>query len=147
MMTDEQQIRALTERYFYALDTRQLDHLTECFTPDASISIQGAERRLAGYDDLVGAFSGVMSFAHTRHLVTSEHVEVAGSGASAHTLAVAIVLDGNGAVHVRGVDYRDELVRTAAGWRIVHRRHNAYWQFDADSTPLFLSGASWEAAP
>jgi hypothetical protein len=145
--TDLVEIRALAERYFYALDTRQLDLLSGCFAPGATMTLEGVTKRFDDLDLVPEAFRGITAFRSTRHLLTSQHVDFEDQRAAAHALAVAIVVGSDGAAHIRGISYRDRLVQTADGWRISHREHDAEWQIDAPIVPPALAQASWGDRP
>jgi uncharacterized protein (TIGR02246 family) len=135
-VSDAAAIREVAERYFYAVDARRFDLLASCFAVDAVMTIHGGERTMTGRDAIVDAFRH-LPFAGSTHLVTSQHVGVNGDEASAHTVAVAFVVDDgdDGLVRTRGLEYHDELVRTKDGWEIRRRDHVARWQFDAEAVP------------
>ena len=139
-MNDAAAIRVVAERYFYAVDTRRLDVLASCFAPDAVMTIHDGGRTMTGRDAIVDGFRH-LPFTGSTHVLTSQDVTVEGDDASAHTLAVAFVA-GDGTVHTRGVEYRDELVRTPVGWQIRRRDHVARWQFDAASVPPAVPGTN-----
>lgn len=138
-VTDRQEIRNLLERYFYALDSRNLELLGDCFTPDATISLLGNVRRMDGPETIVAAFRAIGEYKASSHFVTSQHATIADEDAQAHTLAIAVLVQhGDSPVLVRGIEYRDELSRTPAGWRIARRIHDALWQFDTEQTAPFV---------
>jgi uncharacterized protein (TIGR02246 family) len=135
-VSDEAAIRELTERYFYGVDVHDADVLTTCFTVDATMTINGGERTMTGRDAIVEALAD-LPFASSNHMITGQRTDVDGDRASAHTLAVAFVVDrgSDPLVRTRGIEYRDELVRAADGWRIDRRSHAARWQSDAAAVP------------
>jgi len=150
-MPDKRAIRDVIEQYFYALDSRNLSLLNECFLPQARISILGNERRMGGPDDIVAAFSGIAEYAATSHFITSHRATINGDTAQSHTLAIAVLVPSPDAlISVRGLDYRDDFVRTMAGWRIEGRVHQAHWQFDTEQTAPALTNTpnhSWPRRP
>jgi hypothetical protein len=126
---DRLDIIELPGRYADALDLRQPEQLRQVFTVDAVWEVVGA-LRLEGLDDIM-AFMGRDDVHPGAHIMTNVYI------ASVETQA-----DGNPLVRLssRGIypvgpssrerptavfygRYDDDVVRTADGWRIRHRRY------------------------
>jgi hypothetical protein len=133
-------IRGVVENYFYALDSRRLDLLSASFAADATMTHHGRRVELGHGDQLAGTFAAICELGPTSHLRTAQHIDLGGHTAHSHTLAQAVVCDKTGPVHVRGLSYHDDMVRTPDGWRIRHRVHEAIWQYDATGVPPHLAG-------
>ena len=151
---DELAIRRLVDRYFSAIDSRDADRLRECFSEDpvfvglARPDGSGGHPHV-GVNAVVAVLDGALAFAASCHVTGNVVVEVDGDTATADTFAVAFVVlpadgaaAGPGRVTVRGLRYRDALVRTARGWRIRRRTHCPLWQYDAAAAPLSLPGTT-----
>ncbi len=126
---DRLDIIELPGRYADALDTRQPELLRQVFTHDAVWEVVGA-LRLDGLDAIM-AFMGRDDVHPGAHIMTNIYIA-----------SVATQADGSPLVHLssRGIypvgpsdrtnptavfygRYDDDVVRTAAGWRISHRRY------------------------
>jgi len=119
----------LLSRAAYALDERELEMLANSFTEDASFSM-----RIAG-GDLAGPFEGregimeLMTGAMAqqtdkrRHVVSNEFFTEAGAGRASVVSNLTLISTEDGEIRLltAGV-YRDEVVKTAAGWQL-SRRH------------------------
>jgi hypothetical protein len=136
-------IRDVVENYFYALDSRRLDLLSASFANDATMTLHGRTVELGREDQLTGTFAAICELGPSSHLRTSQHIDLGGDTAHSHTLAQAVVCDKTGSVHVRGLSYHDDMVKTPGGWRIRHRTHEAIWQYDASGVPPHLAVTSW----
>lgn len=129
-LADRQEINDLVVRYSTALDTRDWALLETCFIADPVFDADGfppindfqsirdnASRALAGLDA-------------SQHYVTNIAIELDGDKASVvaylqaqHVRSSAV---GGPNLLIAGV-YRDDVVRTAAGWRFSHRRLTVTW--------------------
>jgi uncharacterized protein (TIGR02246 family) len=143
-MTDQQQIRAVAERYFHALDSRDFHLAESCFTDDAIYSTYDGATTEVGREAILASLRRIEAFAHSMHILASQYADVDGDNARARTIAMAILVDADvvDPVHVRGLTYHDDLVRSTEGWRITHRRHSAHWQFDAAAVPVLFAGVA-----
>jgi len=136
---DETEICRLLKGYFSAADRRDAAAFVECFTDDAvltadvghSVSVVGHEGIAAMFDRLAATFQS------SCHVTGSVHVGLDGDEARSDTFAVAYISVSGGLasdrVLIRGLRYRDDLVRTERGWRIAVRRHRVLWQVDAEA--------------
>jgi hypothetical protein len=134
-LSDRFEIRALIVRYAHALDTRHFEWLDEVLTPDAYLDYR-ATGGIDGRWPQIRAWlpPAVGAFPRMCHLVGNIHITLAAQRAQARTLClnpVEVPLPGGGQqVMLLGMWYRDQLVRSAAGWRMSERvqegsiRHN-----------------------
>lgn len=125
-LADRIAIDDLLTQYATALDCRDWPRWRSCFSDDAWIDYTSAGG-IAGTADEVGEWlAAVMPhFAMTQHLVTNREIEIDGDRARARSaffnpLGVARP-EGSLTLYFDGGYYNDELVRTAAGWRIARR--------------------------
>jgi 3-phenylpropionate/cinnamic acid dioxygenase small subunit len=104
------------------LDERRWDDLGLAFTEDA-VAYRDGNTGLEAIER--GIRSNLGGCGPSQHLLGNHRVEVVGDTARAVT-AVRVLHQGDGdraaATFECLGDYHDELVRTAAGWRISHRR-------------------------
>lgn len=120
---DKQDIAEVLVRYATGIDQRDWPLFRTCFTDDVLAEYEG----IATWEG-VDAITDYMIAAHvdlgtTMHQLANIVVEVDGHTATARSYVDAVLMapDGNGGVDARAI-YDDQLVRTAAGWRIAHRR-------------------------
>ncbi len=130
-LLDERAIVEVTHRYCAALDGRDWDALSRCFTPDA-IAVYG---RITGQHEGIGAIQRVCRTAlepldASQHLVANHLVELLGDQAKSSCYIRAQhtrrgLEDGENFM-VAGT-YEDEWRRTADGWRICRRTLVVSW--------------------
>lgn len=129
---DRLEIEALLARYASALDARDWSRLAGCFSPDAVVDYGGALGRCQGPDAVVALVRGILEpLDASQHLIGTLEVELAGDVARAQCALQAqhVLRDCEGGPHfLVGGRYRDELVRTPAGWRIRRRTLEIVWQ-------------------
>ncbi len=125
-LSDRFEIRDLIVRYANALDARRFEWLDEIFMPDAYVDyratggIDGPYATIRAWlPDATGAFP------HMCHLVGNIAVTLEQDRARARTLClnpVEVPLRPEGSqVMFLAMWYRDELLRTARGWRMTRR--------------------------
>jgi SnoaL-like domain len=136
--SDSLSIRATIERYFFAVDSKNLEALLHCFTSDAQAEYHcgTAEHRviIGGEEICADVYAGCGRFASSSHCVANSSVEILDDFADTDTFAVAHVLMG-GNMLVRGLRYQDRLRRTPNGWRIHLRKHAPQWQYEIAAQP------------
>ena len=131
-------IRDVVERYFVGIDRRDRPLVLSCFTDDAiyEFALEGrVARGRAELEQIFGRADPERS-GHTSHGICNTAISVSGAEATADTMALAHLVEGlagPGRVMIRGLRYRDKLIRQADGWRIVHRIHHSLWQYDAEA--------------
>lgn len=125
-ISDRLEIQDLQVAYSHAIDFKNFDELDDVFTPDAIIdySVFGGPR--GPYPEVKAYLAKTMPmFASYYHMVATSKVELDGDTATAVTIChnpmVLPLPEGKEQVFVCGLWYRDEYVRTPAGWRISNR--------------------------
>lgn len=125
LAVDRDAIRDLLARYTYNGDRGRIAELAACFTEDGVLEYPG--NRAQGPTAIAAALaSGTRDprLTFVRHHITNPLIEIDGEVATARSYF---------AVHAdAGPDhsgtYDDRLIRTAAGWRLAHRRVRVDWQ-------------------
>jgi hypothetical protein len=134
-LVDRAAIQDLVTGYFLALDRKDWDAVTACFTPDADCDY-GVFRGDTGFAvDCIRR--GVAQFDHTMHCGSNVQVVVDGDAARAECYAVCyhrLPIAGVSHDRVSALHYRDMLVRTPAGWRIRERRVTFVWETMAETS-------------
>ena len=122
---DRLEIADLYARYAHTVDGADHDGWCACFTPDGSLAVPVNEILVRGPEAL-GAFSrayAARSGGLERHLVSNLTVVADGAGARG-SCYLAMLVGGSGTAPPRLTTtgtYRDELRRTADGWRFAAR--------------------------
>lgn len=122
---DIEAIRSVLTLYAKSLDRRDFGAMKRVFTPDAtgnyheSGSYQGVETLSAFFARVLG------QCGPTQHLLGTMDIHVQGDTATASTYLQAIHIGSKRGFEGKRMtvwgEYRDQLVRTAEGWRIRHR--------------------------
>jgi 3-phenylpropionate/cinnamic acid dioxygenase small subunit len=131
-LADRLEIADLLNRYGWALDDRDWARLATCFTADA-VGLYGP---VLGRQEGLAAITRICRAAlepldSSQHLIGSHQIDVAGDTARSrcHLHAQHTKAGTPGGDHFTlGGTYVDELVRTAAGWRIRQRELIVLWQ-------------------
>jgi SnoaL-like domain len=131
-ISDRMEIQDLMVAYCYAIDHRDYDALDHVFTADAIID----------YSEMVGvkgdlptikAFlrEGLAPISACQHIISTSQIKVDGDRASGRTICTnpMVVREGQHFL-MFGLWYRDEFVRTEAGWRISSRYEENSWRFN-----------------
>jgi hypothetical protein len=129
---DEQQVRDACMAYLAGVDRRDIQVYLRAFTADATVSLFDGAMTVPVAQLVKDGGLDKGGFEHTSHTPASQVIAVDGDTATADTLVTAVLVSADGPVTVRGLRYRDDLVRTADGWRISLRRHSVLWQYDAE---------------
>jgi ketosteroid isomerase-like protein len=128
-MADREDIIDLAVRYAWALDTKQVDGLRDVFTPDATAMLRGVACN--GVDEIIARVGGsILRLDCTQHLISNHQVVVNGDTATHRCqLQSQHVRTGvaGGDNFIVGGYYEDRVVRTADGWRILHRLMQQTW--------------------
>lgn len=119
----KQDISEVLVRYATGIDTRDWALFRTCFTEDVLAEYEGIET----WTDVEGITSFMEAahrhMGHTMHRLSNLAIQVHGDAATARSYVDGILMDADGqsGYNPSGF-YDDELVRTAYGWRIAHRR-------------------------
>lgn len=130
-ISDRLEIEQLLIRYCHAIDERDWDTYRSVYTADAVIDDIGAGPGNT-LDQMVEflprALEKVVSI---QHAISTCRVDLDGDTARAKTVChcpvVLPTVDGESEMFFQGLWYEDELVRTAAGWRISKRAECNYF--------------------
>jgi len=147
-ISDRLEIQALMAAYAHAIDQRDFARLDTIFTPDAYIDYR-AMGGIAGLYPEVKQWLGpaLAPFANYQHLVASTDLQLTGDSAFARTACfnpMEVVLpEGRTQVMLLGLWYVDNLMRTAAGWRISERIQKACYRHNV---PEHMQSATGPAA-
>lgn len=127
------QVRAeladLAALYAVIVDRREFDRFDEVFTADAVLDTGRGER--SGLAEITDAMAGLLRYEATSHILGQQLLSVADDGGVtgvAYCEAHHLTVDGDARTdYVMHIHYHDRFVRTAAGWRIAHRRLAVQW--------------------
>ena len=127
---DRHEIEHILDLYATIIDAREYERLTEVFLPDAVLdySSAGAE---PGPLHPVAAWieKGLSLFARSQHMIVNKEVELTGDRATSRALFFNPLVTREGSVLFVGGEYRDQWMRTPAGWRIIERIEDTTWTF------------------
>ena len=131
-VADVSEITQLLYRYARAIDAKDWKTLERVFTPDARIHYaveRGAELAFSQLGPWLA--QAMQIFKVTQHVITNPLVELSGDTARCTSYLTGTHLqvrhDGTELRVTEGSVYRDELARTAEGWRIRARRLERTW--------------------
>ena len=118
--------------YWAGVDRRDAQTYLRAFTADATLSLFDGAMTVPVAQLVQDGGLDKGGFEHTSHTPASQAITIDGDTATADTLVTAVLVLAYGPVAVRGLRYRDDLMRTEDGWRISLRRHSVLWQYDAE---------------
>ena len=140
--TDHQSIVRVIDRYAEALDTRRWELLSEVFVPDLEFDF--GEWTATSRDAAVAAIRGYLDeCGPTQHLLGNYRIDVNGDAARSRVYVRAFhvgIGSASGKTYEMGGEYRDELRRTAEGWRSHRREGVVFWE--VGSRDVLGSGGS-----
>jgi ketosteroid isomerase-like protein len=140
-LADRAAIQDVVIRYANALDRRDYDEVASCFTSDARAVYAGVELA-PGADSIISFLKQLRQPLHERHagthLAANLLITLAGDEASAesYVIAYAVPADPGAPIKMRGVRYRDRLLRQADGWKIAERIHSVDWESSVPNVPI-----------
>ena len=114
---DYSAIAQLLARYCHIVDDKQWDRLGDVFADDGSMTVANMYETHTGLAELRVLYSEKMNHPLAHHSTSVVVLEHQGDTAQVVSKWVTVRADGGAGTGV----YRDDLVRTAAGWR-VHAR-------------------------
>ena len=132
-VADRLAIHDLLRVYAWAIDLQDWDLLDTVFLPDAELDYSSNPGGAKGpYPEVKAWLATVMPyFPVTQHLMSNSLVELDGERATAKTMVHnpqgARTRSGPPHIFHVGARYDDELVRTAAGWKIAKRVETTIW--------------------
>ncbi|WP_372750473.1 nuclear transport factor 2 family protein [Litorivivens sp.] len=114
---DRFEIHELLARYAHALDYHNLPAMRDIWTDDCRFQADEPEVNISGLDNLMAFFEQtVAAVPNARHIISN--IYVVGSGSEALCHAYLQVMDVEQGTQLGAGRYRDEMARTASGWRI-----------------------------
>ena len=129
-VADKQAIMDLQNYYSYSIDSGEYDNLENVFVPDA-IADYGPAGFNEGVDQIKGACRNALDpLTSAQHVNGNPWAEIDGDVATAGCyFQVHMFLEGapDGEHFEMGGRYDDELIRTAAGWRMTKRSNTILW--------------------
>ena len=139
-ISDRLEIQDLFARYSFAIDERDWDALDDVFTPDAFIDYSEAGGEKGPPDQIKRWLAVAMErFPMFQHMVATTKLELNGDTANSRTILFNPMVyrkdDGENQIFFIGLWYRDELVRTAQGWRISARHEDMAWSHAVPPMP------------
>lgn len=127
-MSDRLEIADLLARYSHAIDDHDWDALDAIFTPDAHVDYTAAGGIAGPFPEIKAWLASVLpaAFSMTQHLAATTKLDLHGDTAQARTILFNPMTartngEGEAPMLFAGLWYRDQLVRTPAGWRIAER--------------------------
>ena len=155
-LADRLEIIEVCTRLHWCVDHRDWDGLDDLLADQVSFPTP-AELSAPGFDparyrrsraEVKAAYPGLLAGLVTQHLIAGHQVELGGDRAvcRAHSINVHLPEGAGGDPVLHGNDYRFELARTAAGWRIDGRQTWIRWRwgdeahYDVDRRLLEWSG-------
>jgi hypothetical protein len=138
-VSDRLEIQDLFARYSFAIDDRDWDALDDVFTADAVIDYTAAGGVRGTLPQIKVWLAQVMArFSAYQHMVATTRLELTGDSATSRTILfnpMVVDKDGVKQVFFVGLWYRDQLVRTARGWRIRERIEQFSYVHNAPDMP------------
>lgn len=139
--TDIIEIQQLLAAYVFAIDAKDYDALDHIFIPDAEIDYRATGGAAGSYAEIKPWLAKALAhFSYTQHLIGLPLIRLDGNTATARTMLfnpMQLSRPAGDHLFLLGCTYADELVRTAAGWRIAKRVETDFWVKDppSDFTP------------
>jgi hypothetical protein len=140
-LDDRAAIEAVIRQYGRAVDTRSVEAVVDCFTPDAQLEYFGGTVTLSGHAEIRGFFDfsrsgglpGFDTIVSTTHIWQIDEIEfglvVGHARVSSTCIAYLLgVNDGQTELATRGIRYIDEIDNHEHCWRISARRHEPLWE-------------------
>lgn len=131
-LEDKAEIRETLLRYAAGVDRKDWALMSSCFTEDTEgvwngVELQGTQAIV----DYINQAATQFVIRSSAHMFTNIYIELDGDSARSETYGLAYLVgerDGDTFLRLRGLRYRDELVRHDGGWRIRRRNLSADWE-------------------
>ncbi|MET0896028.1 MAG: nuclear transport factor 2 family protein [Acidimicrobiia bacterium] len=130
-LLDRDEIERLLIRYCNTNDADDWAGMASCYVEE------GREARTEGFSkirDIATTMMPIDHIDHEQHIVSNVEITLDGDTASSFCAArVYIVGTLADEPHflMRGITYKDKLVRTSEGWRISERAHHLEWMIES----------------
>jgi hypothetical protein len=124
-MTDEDELRALLQRYSRAVDDCDFDTMERCFHPEATIEGVRGEQPLA---DWLDAKRKPSRYATTMHFLGDPLIDLEAQTMDTYAVVYQLADPASGRADLTlGVRYFDEVVRYDGRWVFRRRVARAVW--------------------
>jgi hypothetical protein len=121
-ISDRLAIEELINLYCHNADYNPPDSMRDVFVPEAVWEVPAMDLRCEGIDAIVAFFTQSRAgFGSARHVISNLVVQGDADRATASCYLQVIKVDEDPKQIVSFGRYQDELLRTAAGWRLRHR--------------------------
>jgi hypothetical protein len=141
-ISDRLEIQDLLARYSFAIDDSNFDALDDVFTPDATIDYAETGGAKGSYPQIKAWLKIALSrFEKYQHMVATQQLTLDGDKAKSRTILFNPMTynpegkPDTGQVFFIGLWYRDEFVRTPAGWRISSRYEEMVYAHNLPEMP------------
>jgi len=138
-LIDRLAVAEVIDRYFAGIDRCDPALVRTCFADEATYRSDGSTLDMDSGDAIGARLGQGGRFTATSHIRGSQTICISDDRATADTMALAYLVKDAAAgapIAVRGIRYRDVLVRQADGWKILHRHHSSQWQYEALASEL-----------
>ncbi|MGE3622169.1 MAG: nuclear transport factor 2 family protein [Acidimicrobiia bacterium] len=136
-LQDRLDVIEVCTRLHWLVDRKRWDELDQVLAPRVCLPTLeeqdrpdfDARRATRSLEEIVASYVLLLGGLRTQHLVTGHQVELDGDAAVcwAHSVNVHWTDEPGAGKVVHGNEYRFDLARTGAGWRIVGRRTRILW--------------------
>lgn len=145
------EVRDVLERYFHSIDSYDTEALADCFCADAQFEFNANtdDRKVLTGADAIAAFFRERrnNFKAQCHFLNHVAITLEGEGAAAADVFAMSNIVFEDRIAVRGLRYRDRLVRGTDGrWRIHRRVHTPLWQYNGTPVPPFTASTGAKRA-
>ena len=131
-LSDRAEIQDLLVAEANAMDRRDWAHWQSLFAPDALIDYSENDGATGGPAEVRSWLESVLGRFHSyQHLSSNLEIELDGDHARARTMQyIAVKMGTSTGIRVvfSGIWFRDELIRSDAGWRIARRYEELAWR-------------------
>jgi hypothetical protein len=125
--TDRDQVQELFSVYANALDAKDYDGVSDCFTADAEADYAGFSGLLSGRDAIMAHMRRALDpLDATQHLFANFIIDVDGDAGQASCGIIAQHLK-QGETFLSGGQYRVRVRRDQGRWRMCHVRARSSW--------------------
>lgn len=131
---DRSAIRSLLECYFVSIDRKDWDSVATCFSTDSVSFYNNDPSELVGPESVVRLIKNAIgTLEGTIHSIGSIEIDVDGDKAMSWTSAIAhLPYQDRQIVSIRAITYIDEFEKREGTWKIVRRKHQPLWQYEAE---------------
>jgi hypothetical protein len=138
-LEDKAQIRETLLRYAAGVDRKDWALMSSCFTEDTDGVWNGVELHgTQAIVDYINQAAAKFVIRSSAHMFTNIYIELDGDGARSEVYGLAYLVGehegGETFMRLRGLRYRDELVRHDGDWRIRRRNLSADWELQTPVT-------------